>query len=77
MILTGAATDDIGVVSVGWTSDRGSKGVALGTSSWTTGGIDLAIGLNVLTVTATDAVGNRGTATVTVTRIADIQDYLN
>jgi hypothetical protein len=35
------------------------------------------MGDNVITITATDAAGNVRTATLTVTRYVDIQNYVN
>ena len=77
IVLTGTAFDDLGVVSVTWSNDRGGDGVADGTSSWTTPAIDLKMGTNVLKVRASDAAGNVQTVTLTVTRSADLQNYLN
>jgi hypothetical protein len=77
IILTGIATDDVGVVSITWSSDRGGSGVALGTTSWTTFAIDLKMGQNVLTVTAADAAGNVRTIVLIVTRYVDLQNTLN
>ena len=77
IVLTGTAFDDLGVVSVTWSNDRGGDGVADGTSSWTTPAIDLKMGTNVLKVRASDAAGNVQTVTLTVTRSADLENYLN
>jgi Putative Ig domain len=78
IVLTGIAVDDVGVVSVTWSNSRGGDGVALlGPSSWTTPAIDLKMGTNVLTITATDAAGNVQTITLTVTRNVDLQNQLN
>jgi hypothetical protein len=65
--LGGTAGDNVGVSRVTWASDRGSSGTASGTMSWTATGVPLVAGANVLTVTARDAAGNPGTATLTVT----------
>jgi hypothetical protein len=65
------------VVSVTWSNDRGGQGTALGTASWMAAGIQLALGQNVITVTAIDAAGHAQAATVTVTRTVDIVDYVN
>ena len=77
IIVTGAAWDNVGVVSVTWSNSRGDAGTAFGSISWATTGIDLKIGTNVLTISATDAAGNSNTITLTVTRSVDLQDYLN
>ena len=77
IIVTGAASDNVGVVSVTWANSRGGSGAALGTTSWSAGPIELQMGDNVITITATDAAGNVRTATLTVTRYVDIQNYVN
>jgi len=64
--LEGTAADDIGLTQVTWMNSRGSSGVASGTTSWTAG-VVLQPGANLLTVTAHDAAGNTGTASLTVT----------
>jgi Divergent InlB B-repeat domain len=55
------------VTQVSWASDRGGSGTASGTTNWSASGIALQSGANVLTVSARDAAGNTGTATLTVT----------
>ena len=67
LTLRGTAADNIGVTQVTWTNSLGGSGIAAGTSSWTTSGIVLQLGANVLTVRARDAAGNVGTASLTVT----------
>ena len=67
LTLGGTASGNIGVTQVTWRNSRGSSGPATGTTSWTASGILLELGPNVLTVTAQDATGNTGTASVTVT----------
>ncbi|MGC8863548.1 MAG: Ig-like domain-containing protein, partial [Armatimonadota bacterium] len=67
--ISGTADDDVGVVSVTWSNNRGGSGTCSGTASWSASGIALAIGENVITVRATDAAGNSGTDTLTVTRV--------
>src|SRR2546426_691862 len=66
LTLTGTASDNEGVAQVSWTNSQGSSGTATGTTNWTASGIVLLPGTNVLTVTATDAAGNAGAATLTV-----------
>ena len=63
--LSGTASGN--VAGVVWSSDHGASGNCLGTDSWTAGGIPLVLGRNVLTVTASDAIGNNGSCTLTVT----------
>ena len=67
LTLGGTASDNVGVTQVTWANSRGGSGTATGTTSWTTSGIVLQTGSNVLTVTARDAAGNIATATSTVT----------
>src|SRR2546422_11452206 len=66
LTLAGTASDDEGVIQVGWTNSQGGSGTATGTNDWTASGIVLQPGTNVFTVTARDAAGNAGTATLTV-----------
>ena len=77
IIVTGIASDNVGVVSMTWTNSRGGSGTTLGTSSWATNSIELQLGDNVITITAVDAAGNVQTATLTVTRIVDLINHLN
>jgi hypothetical protein len=65
--LAGTVSDNVGVVNVTWTNDRGGRGAAtFGPSSWSSS-INLKNGLNLLTVTAADAAGNTASTTLTVT----------
>src|SRR3990167_6091184 len=65
--LGGSASDSTsGVSSITWSSDRGGSGTASGTTAWSISSIALSSGNNVITVTATDAAGNNGTTTITV-----------
>ena len=77
VVVTGNASDNVGVVSITWANSRGGSGVAFGTSSWATSPIDLSMGDNVITITATDAAGNVRTVSLTVTRYVDIQNFVN
>ena len=54
------------VTAVTWASDRGRSGTAQGLATWEAE-VPLFAGVNVLTVTATDAGGEVGTDTLTVT----------
>ena len=67
LALSGSASDNVSVVSVSWTSDRGGSGKASGTTNWSTGSIGLKMGTNVITVTARDAAGNQTSKALTVT----------
>ena len=64
----GSASDAFGVMQVTWASDKGGAGTTTGTTSWTVAAVPLAIGVNVITVTAKDAAGHSGSDVVTVTR---------
>jgi dienelactone hydrolase len=64
--LSGTASDNVGVTSVAWVNDRGGSGSATGTITWSVPGITLQTGTNVITVTASDAASNTGTATLNV-----------
>jgi hypothetical protein len=77
IIVTGVASDDVGVVSVIWANDRGGAGAAFGTTSWATTPIDLKMGDNVITITASDAAGNVRTIMLTVTRYVDYTNSAN
>src|SRR3989454_8641299 len=66
LTLAGTASDDEGVIQVSWADSQGGGGTAIGTTNWTASDIVLQPGTNVLTVTARDAAGNAGRATLTV-----------
>jgi len=66
--ILGTASDNVGVTEITWVnSSTGATGTASGTTPWAVNGISLNNGSNVITVTAKDAAGNKGTATLTVT----------
>jgi hypothetical protein len=65
--IAGTASDNVAVTSVSWKNSRGGSGICSGTSSWSQDDIVLSSGQNVITVTASDAAGNTGTDTLTVT----------
>lgn len=65
--LTGTASDNVGVVSVTWTTSTGKSGTATGTTNWTAD-VPLYIGTNSIVVRARDLAGNTGWRSVTVTR---------
>jgi hypothetical protein len=65
--LTGTASDNVGVVSVTWTTSTGKSGTATGTTNWTAD-VPLYIGSNSIVVRARDLAGNTGWRSVTVTR---------
>ncbi len=68
VVFSGTASDDVGVVSVTWSTTGAvvpNSGPAAGTTSWSAS-IPLMPGSNVITITATDGVGRFGTSRVTV-----------
>lgn len=67
LTLSGSASDNVGVTQVSWITDRGASGNASGTTNWTAAGIPLQSGSNIVTITARDAAGNKGTDVLTVT----------
>ena len=71
MNLAGTATSDIGVSAVSWESDQGHAGSANGTNSWQVDEIPLELGINTITVGATDASGDRRTDRIVINRESD------
>jgi uncharacterized repeat protein (TIGR02543 family) len=68
--LSGTADDNLGLVqgsvaNVAWANNQGGSGMATGTTNWSATNITLIPGINILTVTATDASGNSSNATLT------------
>jgi hypothetical protein len=63
--LRGLASDDVGVVGVSWSTNRGFAGDAAGLTSWSAT-VPLAAGANVITVTARDASGNMTSDSATI-----------
>jgi hypothetical protein len=68
--LGGTASDNKGVTAVTWSNSRGGSGFSSGTTSWSVPSIPLQGGTNIITVTAQDAGGNKGTDVITVTSSA-------
>ena len=69
LVLGGTASDNVAVTQLTW-SNGNASGDSFGTTGWSTPAVPLVVGTNVITVKATDAAGNTGTATLTVTRTA-------
>jgi hypothetical protein len=66
--VSGTAFDNVSVASVTWrNTTTGAHGTASGTSTWSVASVPLVAGLNVIEVTAHDAVGNVGSASLGVT----------
>jgi hypothetical protein len=63
--LAGTASAD--TTRVTWSNTRGGNGTATGTTSWSVTTIPLQEGVNVLTVTATDAESQTGQTTLAIT----------
>lgn len=57
IVLSGSASDNVGVTSLSWTTDHDGSGTMSG-SSWTTAPIPLDRGNNIVTIKALDAAGN-------------------
>lgn len=66
--LRGTAKDSTGVTEVRWECTCGSSGAAQGTSSWTVPNVSLVVGSQKIKITARNANGGEGTATLTVFR---------
>ena len=64
--LNGTSSDNVGVVRVLWSNDRGGGGVAGGTSTWTVPSVTLAPGANHISIVAEDADGNQGQASLVI-----------
>lgn len=65
--LAGSTSDSLGMTQVSWTNSRGGGGVANLTTTWNASGISLQSGLNLITTTALDAVGNAAQTALAVT----------
>jgi len=69
--IAGNASDDNGINTITWSSNRGGSGTATNSSgdwtSWAVSGIALQEGENIITVTATDTNNQTATDTITVT----------
>jgi hypothetical protein len=68
IVASGVAADDVGVTKVEWALDAGSYVTASGTTAWSFSVDTTALvnGSHTLTVRATDAAGNAGTATLAI-----------
>jgi hypothetical protein len=68
IVVSGTATDNVGVTSVTWSVSTGGAGTATGLAAWSAR-IPLLVGTNVITVRALDAAGNIGWRAITVVRL--------
>lgn len=66
--IAGNADSDSEVVSVIWENDRGGSGTAEGTAKWQATAIPLELGVNTISVTASDIDGDSTAATMVVNR---------
>jgi hypothetical protein len=71
--LGGTSSDNMGVTAVMWANDRGGSGFSSGTTKWSVPSVALQGGSNVITMTAQDAAGNKGTAVLTIDRLPSLQ----
>lgn len=68
MSLSGALSDNIGVVEVSWANSRGGSGTAVfSNTTWSISDITLLEGSNTITITARDASNNTAATSLTVT----------
>jgi hypothetical protein len=67
ILISGTATDNVGVTAVNWTTSTGNSGTASGTFAWSAT-VPLLVGTNTVTVRAYDAAGNSGWRSLTVVR---------
>jgi hypothetical protein len=68
IVVRGAASDNVGVTLVTWSTASGATGNATGTTSWTTPAIPLVYGTTTITIRARDAAGNTAWRSLMVTR---------
>lgn len=68
LVVSGTASDNIGVSQVTWSSSTGGSGTATGTNQWTTPAIPIYIGTTTIIVRAYDAAGNTSWRSLTVAR---------
>ena len=64
--VSGTTADNNSVRQVTWATDRGKFGIAEGTSNWTIKNLPLQFGINNLTVTVWDQLGNSASAVLTI-----------
>ncbi|MGI8991285.1 MAG: matrixin family metalloprotease [Bryobacteraceae bacterium] len=66
--VSGIAANGIGETKIAWQTDRGATGNATGSTAWSIPGVPLSVGLNTVTLTATDAAHRIATTTLAITR---------
>ena len=67
IVISGTATDNVGVASVTWATSNGTSGTANGTTNWSTAAIPLYEGTTTIVITAADTAGNTSWRSITVT----------
>ena len=68
IVVSGTASDNVGVVKVTWAASTGASGVAAGTNNWTTPPLSLYVGTTTIVIQASDAAGNTSWRSLVVTR---------
>lgn len=68
LVVSGTASDNIGVSQVTWSSSTGGSGTATGTNQWTTPPIPIYVGATTIIIRAYDAAGNTSWRSLTATR---------
>lgn len=68
IVVSGTASDNVGVAKVTWTASTGSSGTATGTTNWSTPAIPIYTGTTTIVITAADAAGNSSWRSLVVTR---------
>ncbi len=68
IVVSGSASDNVGVAKVTWISSTGGSGTATGTAKWSTPPITLYIGTTTIVIQASDAAGNTSWRSLVVTR---------
>ena len=74
VVLAGTATNTRGISRVAWSNSRGGSGVAQGTTSWWTSPIALEIGLNTISATAYEPVGQSASRQLLVNYTGAVRD---
>jgi hypothetical protein len=67
LVVSGTASDNVGVASVKWSVSTGASGIASGTTAWSAAA-PLLVGTNTVTIRAYDAAGNSTWRAITVVR---------
>ena len=76
IMISGTASDNVGVSQVDWQLNGGTTTGAVGTTNWSTPVLMLNSGANTIIVTASDAAGNTAAAQIVVTSSGGSQGVL-